>query len=466
MTKRPKSSHSNQPNLQQATKLAALARRVTEDFDDPRYERWDDELDAGIRKALRAGNDALLAGALTVAVEKHELGVFEELRDTIASHATSRPVLLTGEEVGFFTLYAMPVLSIRAGGLSPKRRSITGAALGEIARSFRKHGLVRHEASVLLCEYLFHPEELDALSFLQVHRLVEQLIEQASGKTPRGALTGSTGWPQDPDKTPGQPRLELRYLLVCVLDDANAPEPFMAPLSQDSFEDVEAGVDGAADDGKIELSEEEEQEIEALVDAHFEKVETWMQDVTPTLSRVLKHGAADVLFVQEPQPYYAGLQSGLASYWSFGMLCSFRSQLAQHDIAPRGAWALVMPVGEDDCVDEFRVSLLSVLENKLIAGFVRPLLTGEEADDVLESLTLALNDLGLLRCEVSSEVHEAMACEGCGRPTYLTPNGLEHNEPGGGTPVIRTLDVYVEEEEDEGNDEDDLAPAAGSTTRH
>jgi hypothetical protein len=452
MTRRFNPRHGPRSSIKvQARRLATLARRLAEAFDDPRYDRWDEELDGRIGKALHAGNDALLGRALAVAANLDNPQVFETLRETICNHATSRPVMLATEEVGFAALYAMPVLSVRPGGLNRKRCSIPEQALAALTHSFKACGLVRQDATVVPCAYLFHPEELEVLRFSQVRHLLGELIEHAASVPPHPALTAQTGWPAHEELTSATAPVELRYLLVCVMDQAAAPEPFVLPLSDEVLGDGEGDTDDTDDEGAVFR----ERKFNEQLDAHLEKVQQWTKQASVVLSDALQPGSAGVLLVQEPQPYYQGLYEGLASFWSLGMMLVFRAHLDLRDMAPRGAWAHIAPVGENGTVQEYRISVLSVMEDELIAGMTRPILAHEDAADVLESLGRTLEDTELLRWTVSREVHEPVACEGCGRALYWTPRGFEHRDAGSAT-------TESDERPDDDSGEGDGWPAPGA----
>lgn len=194
-----------------------------------------DELERMVRNFLRQRDDETLYEALEQLRYDDRrahgllLEVVEETADVV--------VLRRGEKEMEINAFLIPFLARTTGGLREAQALADGDAFDALRASLQQAGLESPKARVVLVHHLYHPDEIDALTYGDVEAMNRDAFASLTDKKVMSvpAIERSMrGWPPAAFGAEDE-ALELRFLLGFALKDMN--DPFYA-IPQD-----EAGAD-------------------------------------------------------------------------------------------------------------------------------------------------------------------------------------------------------------------------------
>lgn len=395
-----KSSHKPDFVEVQSKKLHALCRNLAHRPEDLAADVWGDQARDLTQRYLAAAQDQVFFRALELAADDE--AAIDELLFTIEYEAQTRFVKLANGEVGTLNLFAIPVQVISTGGMPTRKVHLPPKpAFGDLVRSFKKHGLIRQDATVALADYLYHHSELD-LPFSKVWRLTERVYVSALG-TPVAPEALAQAGRELPAKTgaEGAMLVELFYLVGAWVDAVDAPLPFGG---------------GTAD------AEEDE--------AYAQTVEAWQVATQPLLLDLLPKKLKDPsVHLGWPDDFFDACRDGMVGHEDLGLTLKTRQILEQAQVAPKGTRALVAYyVAEDGSRDDIGVSLLSRLTGEFLGGVSRAILPHETMEDVAEAIVYFLESLDIGEVAVADDPQPLLTCDCCGEQTFLSPQPDESVE--------------------------------------
>nr|WP_249777025.1 DUF2863 family protein [Herbaspirillum sp. C9C3] len=306
--------------------MVALASAVAADAPDRAGRRvGQDELERMVRHALRERDDDTLYEAL------------EQLRyDDTRGHAFLREVveesadiivLRRGEKELEINAFLIPLLARTRGGLREDLAMADGDAFDALRESIQQAGLESPKARVVLVHHLYHPQEINALSFSEVEAMNRDAFASLTDKkilSVPAIERSMRGWPASHFAADDE-ALELRFLLGFSLKDVN--DPFYA-IPQE----------------------------EAAADAYFEsraqRFRQWSQEITPLMQQCLTgqsgQAAQCQLHFLYQDLFHGAKHTGNGEYRTLQMLSELEAGLARSGAQAAAATAFLALVDEDE----------------------------------------------------------------------------------------------------------------------
>ncbi|BEV18094.1 DUF2863 family protein [Herbaspirillum sp. DW155] len=307
--------------------MVALASAVAADAPDRTGRRiGQDELERMVRNTLRERDDDTLYEAL------------EQLRyDDPRGHAFLREVveegadiivLRRGEKELEINAFLIPLLARTRGGLREDRALADGDAFDALRESIQKAGLESARARVVLVHHLYHPEEINALSFSEVEAMNRDAFASLTDKkilSVPAIERSMRGWPAS-HFAPDDEALELRFLLGFSLKDVD--DPFYA-------------------------IPQEEAAADAYFEARAQRFRQWSEEITPLMQQCLTGRSGEAAQCQlhflYQDLFHGAKHTGNGEYRTLQMLSELEAGLEQAGAQAAQATAfLALPDEEED----------------------------------------------------------------------------------------------------------------------
>ncbi|MBP0598909.1 DUF2863 family protein [Herbaspirillum sp. LeCh32-8] len=303
--------------------LLALSAAVATGAPDAAGRRvGQDELERMVRNFLRQREDEILHEAL------------EQLRDDdrrahallleIVEEAADVVVLRRGEKEMEINAFLIPFLARTTGGLREAQALADGEAFDALRSSMQEAGLESAKARVVLVHHLYHPDEIDALTYGDVEAMNRDAFASLTDKKVMSvpAIERSMrGWPQSAFAAEDE-ALELRFLLGFALKELN--DPFYAIPKDEAQADAYFARRGAA-------------------------FRAWTERYTPLMQQCLTGKSGDEaqceLHFMYQDLFHGGKRTGNAEYRTLQMMSELEQGLAQADAAAATA---VFAVTDED----------------------------------------------------------------------------------------------------------------------
>lgn len=347
-------------------KLAALAAELArQEGRAPAAASQDKEhnLRRIVRKCLLQKKDGALHDALDYAHDDD--GAYPLLKERI-EEASGVIVVRSSDgrdlEVNAFTV---PLFARTTGGLDAAQCFQDEQAFDLLRKSFQQEQLESRDASVVLVSHAYHPDEIDAIGYGELHAMVHEACDAMTGKkTPAAAIARSMrGWPAA-HFAPGDQALELRFLLGFALKKLDDPF-YRVP-------DSEAAAD-------------------RYFDARAARFRRWAERVTPLMQRCLVTDGRDVAidFLYQDL-FHGGRDTGFAEYRTLQMMSALQQGLQRHGTPPQDARAVLGLSEAEDGAPVLRVHLYAKADDALLASAEMPVAVDAdlqtEADDACDAL--------------------------------------------------------------------------------
>lgn len=433
-SKLPKARRAGTPEgpswARNAAHIAALSEKAIDpQLSDDQLDSVEEELDGLIEKHIRACEDGILNEALRTIFARNE-DAAEYLTEQLEGAATSVGVLTVepdGESGhGVLRLFAIPVVSSKIGGLGQDFELHTGQGLlDEFAKSFKRFGLVSASDTVAVPAYLYHPQELDALTWSETRAIMTDTMLGLAGKSPKRVAPGRTGWPRPPTRAAGTTVVELRYLLVIVMACEQSFRPFTPfQLTQEEIDTLQDTKDFAA----LDEDDEEEDARWAAEASHYSALVTdWEAHITPIVMQMLGLATTNsellggLVSVDAPDDFFEAYRHGLSAYAIIGMEVTVQSGLKAEGLLSVETHAIAAVYFDETSGNwEARVSVLRE-DGSLLLGAVRRIWPFEDIDDVLLDVADSLEDARFAGVTV---LPRAISVTGQDPTAFMTHSGL------------------------------------------
>jgi len=306
--------------------MVALASAVAADAPDRAGRRvGQDELERMVRNTLRERDDDTLYEAL------------EQLRyDDPRGHAFLREVveegadiivLRRGEKELEINAFLIPLLVRTRGGLREEQALADGDAFDTLRESIQKAGLESPKARVVLVHHLYHPEEINALSFSEVEAMNRDAFASLTDKkilSVPAIERSMRGWPASHFAADDE-ALELRFLLGFSLKEVT-----------DSFYAIP----------------QEEAAADAYFESRAQRFREWSEEITPLMQQCLTGQSGEAsqcqLHFLYQDLFHGAKHTGNGEYRTLQMLSELEAGLAQSAAQAAEASAFLALVDEDD----------------------------------------------------------------------------------------------------------------------
>jgi hypothetical protein len=354
-------------------KLCDLALEIAEQEDGPAMteslRQNENDFNKLIKKSLYQKKDESLYEALERAKDA-DIDAYLLLKARIEE---ASEIIVTARSDGKnveVNAFLIPIFVRTVGGLDIAQCFQDQEAFDLLTRSFQVAQLESQDATVVLVNYAYHPDEVDGITFSHLNEMVRDA--HASMTNMRAAAISAIersfrGWPES-HFVPEDEAVELRFLLG-----------FALKTTDDSFYRV-------PDD-------------EAAADAYFEarakRFERWALDVAPLVKRCLVTNDAEieVNFLYQDL-FHGGKERGIAEYFMLQMMSELNHGLSERDVSPDDAKAIVAPV-DDAGVVVLRVNLYSQTDNSLLTSSEKPWSVGRALEDEIYDVHDALTMIGV-----------------------------------------------------------------------
>lgn len=310
---------------EQVRQLAALGTAVAAGSPGADGKRvGQDELERMIRNCLRQRDDETLYEALEQLRFEDRRG-HALLRDVI-EETSDVVVLRRGEKEMEINAFLIPMLVRTRGGLHADRVLADGDDFDILRNSLQDAGLEGPKARVVLVHHLYHPDEVEALSYGDVHAMNRDAFASLTDKKVMSvpAIERSMrGWPESSFGADDE-ALELRFLLgfsLKALDD-----PFYAVPAD-----------------------------EAAADAYFSQraqhFQDWSTRYTPLVRRCLlgkdaDEAACELHFLYQDL-FHGARATGNGEYRNLQMMAELEQGLLQANVAAQDVVAVLAVVEQD-----------------------------------------------------------------------------------------------------------------------
>jgi len=280
------------------------------------------ELERMIRNCLRQRDDETLYEALEQLRFEDERG-HALLRQTVED-AADMLLLRRGEREFEINAFLIPLLVRTRGGLQASRVLADGDSFDTLRTSLQQAKLESERARVVLVHHLYHPEEIDAISYSELEAMNRDAFASLTDRKVMSvpAIERSMrGWPEagfgaDDDV------LELRFLLGFSLKEVD--DPFY----------------------KIPT---EETAADAYFEQRAERFRNWSTQQSPLMRQCLtgssEAGSCDLHFLYQDL-FHGAKQAGNAEYRMLQMLSELEQGLAASG-ADASDTRAVLAMGED-----------------------------------------------------------------------------------------------------------------------
>jgi hypothetical protein len=324
----------------------------------------DPELRHAVRRHLRQGKDAVLAGAIELA-RGEDAEAYRLLKETVEEDAGT--VLLRkgdGPEMEI-NAFAIPLFVHSLGGLREAEGFQDEQAYAALLASFSEAGLEGPKAKVALVQHAYDLAEMQGIGYSQLNAMVHEAASALMDKKVADApalLRSIAGW-QPAAFGADDEAVELRFLLGFALKRADDPFYAMPPA------------------GKKQ---------DAWFEARMQRYRDWTVAAAPLVQRCLAaDGGQDLrLNFLYQDLFYGALQQGRSEHWMLAMMAEFGAALAAHGPAR----ALITLVEADDEA-ALGVQLLGAAGE--LAHADRRLDLGDDVEAEIDDLRDALATLGI-----------------------------------------------------------------------
>jgi hypothetical protein len=306
--------------------MVALASAVAADAPDRAGRRvGQDELERMVRNTLRERDDDTLYEALEQLRYDDPRGhgflreVVEEGADII--------VLRRGEKELEINAFLIPLLARTRGGLREEQALADGDAFDTLRESIQKAGLESPKARVVLVHHLYHPEEINALSFSEVEAMNRDAFASLTDKkilSVPAIERSMRGWPAS---QPSRPTMRRWNCASCW---AFRSRMWMI-LLRDSAEEAAA---------------------DAYFEARAQRFRQWSEEITPLMQQCLTGQSGEAAQCQlhflYQDLFHGAKHTGNGEYRTLQMLSELEAGLAQSGAQATEASAFLALVDEDD----------------------------------------------------------------------------------------------------------------------
>ncbi|WP_044529179.1 DUF2863 family protein [Herbaspirillum sp. B65] len=316
--------------------MVALASAVAASAPDRSGRRiGQDELERMVRNTLRERDDDTLYEAL------------EQLRyDDQRGHAFLREVVEEGADIIVLrrgdkeleiNAFLIPLLARTRGGLREEQALADGDAFDALRASLQEGGLESPQARVVLVHHLYHPEEINALSFSEVEAMNRDAFASLTDKkilSVPAIERSMRGWPASSFAADDE-ALELRFLLGFALKDVD--DPFYAIPPQ-------------------------EEAADAYFEARAERFRQWSAQVTPLMQQCLTGRSGEAAQCQlhflYQDLFHGAKHTGNGEYRTLQTLSELEAGLAQAGATAAQATAILAIVEDGDDAQGSRLHIV------------------------------------------------------------------------------------------------------------
>ena len=292
-----------------------------------------------------------------------------------------------GSGVHEYKTWAIPLIFLTDGELDPKNRTlILNDNWDKLVQSIGVLPEFRSAESYKVLNYLYSPNSLLQLPLRDIQKFPEYALSLSFEDSQDPLKLGCGPWSAVP-KNSNSATLHVKYLLVVAKYSETGPK----------YREY-------SDGGSLA------QTLEWATIADY-----LVLNCLPAATNVR------VLNVNPPAPFFAGLRYGSGLFAGMGVSMGLTFQLTATDLVGAGVEAVVAPFASDTNIAELRVSLLSLLDQSLVAGYVVSVGMGENPSFMLDIVTASIRKLGINQIIVSDDVFSLSN----GNGLYLTHNGLE-----------------------------------------
>lgn len=368
-----KKIHSDATVDEGAHLLYELARSATLSEDQKQQEKIHMDMSNLILDHLDNGDEDILRAALSLADKASDRDTRLELEhsyENIATNSTIFPAAPGAKEAPRnVSLFLIPILYFPPATLANGRIEADDQ-IALLSESIKSQGIARSDDTVYILNYLYHPEEITKMGYSDVYDLHVSITTAAlTDIEVDPASYRQSGWPA----LAADAGEEMRYL-VGVIVGRNDIDPF------------EAAKDAVAEivrDGKIE---------------------PWKQEASAIVSRMLGIPAEDDnVSVESIDPFYVGFKISLTGFKYLAIDHWIAKTLEENDVDPLAINAIVAPYGTNGTTETIRISLVSALDHKLIAGYEYVYDEYDEEDALLMSVCQLLSLEGIATVDVMTD---------------------------------------------------------------
>lgn len=246
----------------------------------------------------------------------------------------------------------MPKMTASHSGMLQVTEDMT-----RVAQAFKEISLVSAKGMVGLIPYLYHPGELADLSYVETYSLHEKAVLGAVHRTNvNGGEMGQLGWPASPAGTEIEQYLAVRYLVGFTLDDADNPVLY---------------------DDRPHADQE----------TYVQKLSQFIEKATDPVTRLVRqHYEESQCMVEVPQLYFEGRRAGLVEAAQVSLDAALAASLAEANVTPRGALAIISPLVVDEELRGVEVTALSRMTGDILCTHSRPVYGFEDLQALLTTL--------------------------------------------------------------------------------
>lgn len=342
-----------------ATELARHAGRVPAALKDKEHE-----LQKQIRKCLQQKRDGVLQEAQERAQDDDD-DAYRLLKERIEEAAGVLVVRGSDGRELEVNAFVVPLFARIAGGLDAAQCFQDEQAFELLRKSFQQEQLESRDATVVLVSHAYHPDELDAIGYGELHAMVREAYDaMTSKKSAADTIARSMrGWPAS-RFAPDDEALELRYLLGFTLKALD--DPFYR------IPDDEAAAD-------------------RYFDARAARFRRWAQRVAPLVRQCLVTDGRDIdIDFLYQDLFHGGRETGSAEYRMLQLMSGLQQALQRHGARPEDTRAVIGPAEADDGAPVLRVHLYAQADDALLASAEKPVAMDfnleEEAADAADAL--------------------------------------------------------------------------------
>lgn len=371
-----------------AAELYALAKHLAHAPEDGNVAKWEEALGHLVGSYLAGARDDVLAEAMQLAQSAQDMATLDELGAQVAyeaehQHLGLRPDGRPQEARLFAIPLIVPDVTQLGNGHLPHN-----SATDALVASLRVEGLVASTQGLTLVKYLYHPDELDALSPSAVFQLCRELA------------------------------LAVRDEVPCSSYEALAVENATAGLRY-----LVGVVTGPASDDSLLLSHDHPDS--ATVAEWADKIDHWCARADKCLVEALGLPPSQDPKRMHLEVYPVGGFSearrlGEVLYKGTATLTTVLQVLRNTGIDPGQVHAIVAPYILDDTSVSVVVSLTSKLDGALLGTSSYPVSAFELLDDALDDVHCML-ETRIGEVSVVDTLVAAEPCDCCGKPMFLTP---------------------------------------------
>ncbi|MBV8625673.1 MAG: DUF2863 family protein [Herbaspirillum sp.] len=312
----------DEQRVQQMVALASAVAAGTPNASGRRIGQ--EELERMVRNTLRQRDDDTLYEALEQLHYDDRRG--HALLREVAEEGADIIVLRRGEKELEINAFLIPLLVRTRGGLREEQALADGEAFDALRASLQDAGLESKRARVVLVHHLYHPEEINALSYGEVEAMNRDAFASLTDKKIMSvpAIERSMrGWPASAFGADDEV-LELRFLLGFALKELD-----------DAFYAIPAD--------------------EAAADAYFEqraeRFRQWSEQVTPLMRQCLVGQSGEAAQCQlhflYQDLFHGAKRTGNSEYRTLQSLSELEQGLAQAGADAAQATA-ILAAGEDE----------------------------------------------------------------------------------------------------------------------